>query len=446
MNKKIDTKPDIVPLAKRDGEIYSRWEWVEREAWTERMLNALETGVKGGKWYSLFDKVRAPKVLRAAFKSVKVNKGGAGIDHQTVEGFGNNLEENIKRISLQLKEGIYQPQAVKRVWIPKPGKSKKRPLGIPTVRDRVVQTALRMVLEPIFELEFASCSHGFRPKRGCKDALREIDEALKDGLNWVVDGDILDFFGNLNHDLLMERVSQRVVDKRVLEYIKKYLNQEIMDGAKIWTAESGSPQGAVISPLLSNIYLNPLDHIMMKEGFRFIRYADDWVVMCESKETAQTALDLISLWMKDNHLELHPEKTRIAEYPYERFVFLGYIFGKYYGKPYKRPCKKSLNKFKDSIRAITRRTNGKSMEEIIKKINMISRGWFEYYKHSRPNVFKILDGWIRMRLRSIIRSRHKRKGRSTGKEKSLYSNAYFTELGFFSLIEARVSVVQSLRG
>ena len=184
--------------------------------WTERMLTALEEGVKGGKWFSLIDKVYALANLRAAFEKVKANEGAAGVDHQTIEMFERHLEENLEKLSRSLKDGTYRPQAVRRVWIPKPGSKEKRPLGIPTVRDRVVQAALRNVLEPIFEREFAEHSYGFRPDRGCKDALRRVDELLKAGYTWVVDADLKSYFDTIPHGPLMERVEEKVADGRVL--------------------------------------------------------------------------------------------------------------------------------------------------------------------------------------------------------------------------------------
>jgi len=190
-DRSTEKKPAVVPEpAKQAGEIRARWAWVEPEVWTERMLTALEQGVKGGKWFSVMDKVYTRGNLRKAFEQVKANGGAAGVDHQTIEMFERHLEQNLEKLSQSLKDGSYRPQAVKRVWIPKPGGKEKRPLGIPTVRDRVVQAALRAVLEPIFERDFAAHSYGFRPNRGCKDALRRVDGLLKAGYSWVVDADL----------------------------------------------------------------------------------------------------------------------------------------------------------------------------------------------------------------------------------------------------------------
>jgi RNA-directed DNA polymerase len=257
------------------------------------MLTALEQGVKGGVWFSLIDKVWSKRNLSSAFAEVKANKGGAGVDHQTIKMFESDLEGNLQRLAGELRGRRYEPREVRRCWIPKPGSREKRPLGIPTVRDRVVQAALRHVLEPIFERDFAECSYGFRPRRGSKDALREVDRMLKGGKHWVVDVDIKGYFDGVDHERMMERVREKVADGRVLELVGKFLKQRVMDGVEGWTPERGTPQGAVISPLLSNIYLDSLDHTLAERGFRMVRYADDFVVLCGSREEAEEVLALI---------------------------------------------------------------------------------------------------------------------------------------------------------
>ena len=268
--------------AKQAGEIWQRWSWVERTVWTERMLTALEQGVKGGKWFSLMDKVTDPKTLWRGFEPVKANDGAAGVDRQSVEDFERHLSQNLKHLSEQLRDGTFCPQPVRRVWIPKPGSTEKRPLGIPTVRDRVVQAALRMVLEPIFERDFAEQSYGFRPNRGCKDALRRVEDLLKQGYTWIVDADLKSYFDTIPQDRLIERVEEKVSDGRVIGLIEPYLAQQVMDSGKSWTPEAGTPQGAVLSPLLSNIYLDPLDRAMAAVGIEMVRYADDFVILSRS--------------------------------------------------------------------------------------------------------------------------------------------------------------------
>lgn len=406
------------------------------------MLAALKKGVKGGKWFSLMDKVYAPRNLEASFTRVKRNKGSAGADHQTVEHFERKLEENLLRLHESLKDGSYAPQAVKRTWIPKPGGKEMRPLGIPTVRDRVAQTALRNVLEPIFEHTFAEHSYGFRPGRGCKDALRRVWYLLKHGYSYVVDADLKSYFDSIPQVRLLQRVEEHVSDGRVLALLNAYLHQGVMDGMAKWTPESGTPQGAVISPLLSNIYLNPLDHLMAGHGIEMVRYADDFVLLCKSPEDAQRALALVQEWVEQNGLTLHPEKTRIVDVR-ERggFDFLGYHFE----RGYKWPRDKSIKKLRDTIRAKTKRTNGNSLSRIIADINPVLRGWFEYFKHSHWNVCQDIDGWVRMRLRSTLRKRSKRKGRGRGADHQRWPNAYFAAEGLFSLRQARQAAIQSLQ-
>ena len=231
--------------ATQAGETESRWGWVEPSVWTERMLTALERGVKGGKWFSLIDKVYAKANLRAGYKQVKASGGGAGADHETIERYEANLEENLEKLSKEQMEGKYRPQAIKRQWIPKAGSGKLRPLGIPTVRDRVAQAALLNVIEPIYEWEFAEQSYGFRPNRGCNDALRRVEGLLKEGKTWVVDADMESYFDTIPHTELMKLVEEKVSDGAVIRLVEGYLKQEVMEGMKRWEPDGGSPQGAV---------------------------------------------------------------------------------------------------------------------------------------------------------------------------------------------------------
>lgn len=418
---------------KQAGEVRARWAWTEPSVWTKRMLTTLERGVKGGQWFSLIDKVYADANLRAAFKRVRRNKGGAGVDHVTTERFENRLEEHLQDLQHHLKANTYRPHAVKRTWIPKPGSKEKRPLGIPTVRDRVAQSALRNVLEPIFEIEFAEHSYGFRPGRGCKDALRRVQDLLDRGYRHVVDADLKGYFDTIPHDRLMQCLERRVSDGRILGLIQAYLNQDILDGLERWTPERGSPQGAVISPLLSNVYLNPLDHLMAEKGIEMVRYADDFVILCRTADEAQAALQHVQAWVEEAELTLHPEKTHIVDINQdETFVFLGYRFG----RKYKFPSAKSRKKLYDAIRAKTKRTNGYCLERIIADLNPILRGWFEYFKHAYKTTFESIDGWIRGRLRSILRKRRKRKGKAKGKDHHRWPNAYFIGRGLFTLAHA----------
>jgi RNA-directed DNA polymerase len=438
-----ESKPAGVPeRATQAGEIRDRWDWIEPSVWTERMLTALEKGVKGGKWFSLIDKVYALANLRAGFAKVKSNRGGAGVDHQTIEMFEAHLEENLEKLSRSLREGSYRPQAIRRQWIPKPGSNEKRPLGIPTVRDRVVQAALLSVLEPIFERDFAEQSYGFRPNRGCKDALRRVEEMLKRGNTWVVDADLKSYFDTIPHESLIKRVEEKVSDGAVIALLKGYLKQEVMDAMTRWMPGGGTPQGAIVSPLLSNIYLDPLDHEMARRGIEMVRYADDFVILCCSQAEAEEALEMVRQWTEQAGLQLHPDKTRIVDATQKGgFDFLGYHFE----RNMKWPRKKSLKKFKDAIRGKTKRTNGNSLQRIIEDVNQSLRGWFEYFKHSHKTAFAPLDKWIRMRLRSILRKRHGLQGRGRGSDHQRWTNAFFSEQGLFSLVTAHVSACQSCR-
>ena len=405
------------------------------------MLTALEAGVKGGQWYSLMDKVYALPNLRAAFAKVKANRGAAGVDHQTIEMFEQRLEENLEKLSHRLKDGSYRPQAVRRVWIPKPGSQEKRPLGIPTVRDRVVQAAWLQVMEPIFEREFAEQSYGFRPGRGCKDALRRVNRLVKAGYTWVVDADLKSYFDTIPHQQLIARVRERVSDGRVIDMLHAWLAQEVMDGMARWSPEGGTPQGAVASPLLSNIYLDPLDHQMAQAGFEMVRYADDFVILCRSQAEAEQALERVRTWTASAGLTLHPEKTRIVDASLRGgFDFLGYHFER--GLRWPRP--KSILKLRTAIRAKTKRTNGYSLQAIILNVNRTLTGWFEYFKHSHPTTFPVLDSWIRMRLRSILRRRRGRRGRGTGYDHQRWPNAFFHAQGLFSLVSAHALLRQPL--
>jgi len=404
------------------------------------MLTALEQGVLGGKWFSLMDKVYARRNRRRAFERVKANDGAAGVDHVTVKEFEQHLEANLEKLARSLADGSYRPQAIRRVWIPKPGSKEKRPLGIPTVRDRVVQAALRAVLEPIFERNFAAHSYGFRPGRGCKEALCRVDTLLKQGYSWVVDADLKSYFDTIPHAALLDRVREKVADGKVLGLVAAYLTAQVMETAKGWTPEGGTPQGAVISPLLSNIYLDPLDHLLAGKGYEMVRYADDFVILCRSEAEARTALEQVQQWTASAGLKLHPVKTRIVDATSRGgFDFLGYHFE----RGYRWPRQKSLEKLKDTLRAKTRRTHGHSLKAIIITVNRTLRGWFAYFQHSHYTTFSPLDKWVRMRLRSILRKRRGREGRGRGRDHQLWPNAFFANRGLFSLVTAHTLACQS---
>lgn len=443
MDTTRQTQPTSVTVeSKQVGDVRSRWAWTEAVVWTDRMLMALETGVKGGVWFSLIDKVAREENLFSGWVQVASNKGAAGIDHVSIDHFAKQLIPNLKRLHRTLQEGSYRPQDVRRVEIPKPGSQETRPLGIPTVRDRVVQTALRNVIEPIFEHGFAEQSYGFRPNRGCKDALRRVDELVKHGYRYVVDADLKGYFDTIPHDRLMARVAEKISDRRLLALVQLFLQQGVMDDMQRWEPTEGTPQGAVISPLLSNIYLDPLDHLMAAQGYEMVRYADDFVILCRTREEAEGALSLVQQWTAENGLTLHPEKTHIADTESEGFEFLGY----HLKREHRWPRKKSLDKLKDTIRSKTRRNNGRSLHAIIVDLNRTLIGWFEYFKHSHHWIFNRLDGWIRMRLRSILRTRSGRRGRGRGLDHQRYPNAFFHEAGLFSLKHAWLRAINPVPG
>jgi RNA-directed DNA polymerase len=442
-----ETKPSSVPLAQQGGEIRARWAWVEPVVWTDRMLKALEEGVEGGVWFRLIDKVWSLGNLSSSYRKVKSNEGAPGVDHVTVEEFGNHWEANVGKLIASLRDGSYEPQAIRRVYIPKPGSREYRPLGIPTVRDRVVQGAVRHILEPIFEKEFAVQSYGFRPGMGCKDALRRLDELLKSGYVYVLDADLKSYFDSIPHDRLLVRLRERIADGRMLGLIESFLKAGIMEGLQEWEPETGVPQGAVLSPLLSNVYLNPLDHQMAAEGFEMIRYADDFVIVCRSESEAEQALSRVRQWCEAEGLQLHPDKTRIVDVRTTSFEFLGYEFATTKkGLLTRWARKKSVDKLKDSIRVKTKRRNGRSLESLVKEINGTLKGWFVYFKHSHYTTFPRLDRWIRMRLRSILRGYQGRKGRGRGRDHQRWPNSYFTDLGLYNLVRAHELACQSPRG
>jgi RNA-directed DNA polymerase len=430
-----------VPKAKQGREVAPQWEWTEASVWTERMLATLERVIKGGKWYSLMDKVWKMENLQSAVEKVAQGKSEKKADGRRCRRYAQSSPRRLPGLQEELKQGEYQPKAVERVWIPKLGSQELRPLGVPAVEDRVVEMAVRNVIEPILEKTFAEHSYGFRPGRGAKDALRRVVQLLEGGNCWVVDADIKGYFDNIPQDKLMEAVSEHISDGKVLELLQKFLKKGVMERGKGWQpTEKGTPQGAVISPLLANVYLNSLDHLVARQGREMIRYADDFVILCTSQNQAEEALGEVRKWMEGAGLTLHPTKTRIVNAAEAGgFDFLGYHFE----RGYRWPRTKSRDKFKESIRGKTPRLRPGSMRDIIQDINRTLTGWFGYFKHSHWTTFKPLDQWIRQRLRSILRKRHKGKGRARGIDHQRWPNAYFAELGLISLASAQAQAANS---
>jgi RNA-directed DNA polymerase len=418
------------------------WAWVEPSVWTERMLAALVNGVKGGKWYSLWDKVTDRRTLQASWEGVARNNGAAGLDRVSVERFAHGAERYLDELHAELTAGRFRPQGVKRTYIPKAGGG-KRPLGIPTVKDRIVQGALKRVLEPIFEWEFLDCSYGFRPGRGAKDALREVDDALRHGATWVVDADLKGYFDSIPHRLLLEDLQARISDGRVLALIEAYLQADIIDGLQHWTPTRGTPQGAVLSPLLANLYLHGLDRRLRAQGYCIVRYADDFVIACAEEQQARAALREVQAWCGARDLTLHPDKTHIGDCRQagEGFEFLGYRFEA--GRRWVR--RKSRQALRDKIRAKTRRTRGDRLASIIAELNPMLKGWYGYFKHAHRTEFPDIDGFVRRRLRAILRRHQHLDGRHghSRQDHHRWPNAFFAEHGLFTMTRAHALASRS---
>ena len=437
---------------KQVGETLARWDWVERSVWTPRMLERLEQSQEQTVWFSLWDKVWAEGNLHQACLEVVLNRGSAGVDGQTTVELCQSWSQDFPRLQQQLREGTYQPRPARRVWIPKPGTLEKRPLGIPAVRDRVVQAALKHVLEPIFEREFVVQSYGFRPGKSAQGALKRVEELLKRGNCWVVDADLKGYFDNIPQDRLMEQVERRIKDGRVLGLVRQFLQAGVMEAGQWRASESGTPQGGVISPLLANIYLHPLDQEMEQQGWQMVRYADDFVVLCQSEGEAQRALEQIAAWVQEAGLTLHPTKTRIVycqdsnrrgTYSNTSFDFLGYTFrprqsktgsGKYFVSFSPAVSRKAQTAMRQAIRdwQLHLKTNS-SLEDLARIVNPTVRGWMQYYGlfHSSAmfGVLNHLDRelvlWARKKFKKY--KRHQRRathwlGRIARKQPELFAH------------------------
>lgn len=423
------------------GETLTINQWAHHAVWTDRMLDTLYVGVRGGKWHTLIDKVFSERNLYFSARKVLGKKGAAGVDRQTVEDFAKYERNELRRLHQQLREDKYRPSSVRRTWIPKLGSKEQRPLGIPTVRDRVVQTALVHVIEPIFDAAFHERSFGFRHGRSCRKALQVVEEQLEAGNVYVVDADLKGYFDTIPKDRLMDLVGQKISDRRVLSLIQSYLDQSIMEELNEWTPETGVPQGAVLSPVLANLYLNELDHRMAEQGYEMVRYADDFVILCCSQEQAEAALEEVRRFVDANGLKLHPTKTHIVDSREKSFSFLGYSFR---GK-FRFPRKKSHDKLTSRIKTLTPRKSGQSTEDTIQEINRVLTGWFTYFRHCHWSIFGDYDGMIRRRLRRQLMKRHRRNPKRLSRTKR-WPNAFFAEAGLRSLRSSHNRFVQSLQG
>ena len=429
--KPTGTSASAKSAAMPAGDIALRWKWVERSVWTDRMLMALEQGVKGGRWYSLMDKVWSEANLLSSWMAVAQNEGAAGVDRQSIAGFRSHSGRELERLSQELRSDRYERQPARRVWIDKLGSKEKRPLGIPCVRDRVVEGAVRQVLEPIFERKFAEHSYGFRPGHSAQQAVARVEELLKEGYSWIVDADLKSYFDSIPQEAMLKLVSERVSDRRLLRLIEQMLGAGVMDEMKGWQpTEQGTPQGSVLSPLLANIYLSPLDHLIAQTGHQMTRYADDFVIQCRSRAEAEAALELVRQWTSRVGLKLHPEKTRIVDATQRGgFEFLGWHFE----RGYQWPREKSQNKLRETIRQLTPRTSGQSLDEIVSRLNSSLKGWRAYFDHGVRNVHEALDQMVRRRLRQLLLKRRGKRGKPQGRINYRWPNAYFDQLRLWRL-------------
>ena len=409
------------------------------------------------KVHSLVDKVYKPKNLELAWQKVRRNRGAGGIDGQSLEDFEAGLDEQLDRLHQELRKDTYRPQPVRQKLIPKPGQpGKLRPLGIPTVYDRVCQQALLNRLEPIFEPVFDDASFGYRSGRSAKDALQKVWKELQTGSEWIVDADLKDFFGSVDHEKLLALVNQRVSDGRVLRLIRQMLEAGCMAERQRLATEQGVPQGGVVSPLLSNVLLTPFDREMRDRGYQLTRYADDWVVTCRTRREAEQALAEATKILKTLGVTLNAEKTRIVHVRHG-FEFLGYKIkrgsrpmrltpgkirsGAQQGGLYAYPRQKSIEHFKDQIRRRTRRKAPVSTQMLIEQINPVIHGWGNYYcKAHVRRLFHRLDGWL---VRRIWSHRYKR-WRCCG-WKTLPTSKLYDEYGLVNLVSLIPSVGPRLR-
>lgn len=349
-----------------------------------------------------------------AWDKVKSNKGAGGIDEETIQSFGAKQQEELNALREELKMGKYKPLPVKRVYIEKQGKAgEKRPLGIPTIKDRVCQQAVKNRLEPIFEKSFNDCSFGYRPNRSPHMAMKKIWKEINEGNEWIVDADLRDYFGTVNHETLIDLIARKISDGKVLKLIRDMLNAGYMENGEKHNTAKGTPQGSVISPLLSNVYLTPFDNIMTKAGYKLTRFADDWLIVCKTKKEAEEALGLAGKVLERLGLILHPEKTRITHVKWG-FEFLGYKIKAGKGLKLERtkiksiinkanlyayPKNKSIKKFMDEIRKRTKRRLPLTIKELIDSINPVIRGWGNYFRKAHVRkLFNKLDRWITRRI------------------------------------------------
>lgn len=355
------------------------------------------------KFFQLIDKVYEMRNLNDAWKRVKSNKGCAGIDKQSIVDFQKQSEMHLKEIQRAVKNGMYEPMPTLRRFIPK-GDNKFRPLGIPTVKDRILQQATKNVIEQIFEMKFLDCSYGYRPDRNAQQAVKQIKNYIDQGYIWIIDADVEKFFDSVDHKLLMRFVAEEISDGKVLSLIESWLKAGVMNKGKQEETSVGTPQGGVISPLLANIYLHEMDkQVANIDRIRLVRYADDFVILCKTKEEAERTRKQVKEILTGLKLRLNKTKTKIVNVNRESFEFLGFKLKRAWGKVFVTPKKKSIDKFKQAIRRVTWRKQPGKPYEMIGRLNSVIRGWGNYFKIGNvKTMFCRLDQWIRTRVRTFI--------------------------------------------
>ena len=350
---------------------------------------------------SLLEQILHKDNLNKAYKKVKSNKGAGGIDGMSVDELLSFLKDNQKHLIQQIKDGKYKPNPVRRVEIPKETKGEYRKLGVPTVVDRVIQQAITQVLSPIYEEQFSENSFGFRPNRGAHDALKQCQKNVSDGYEFVVDMDLEKFFDTVCQSKLIEVLSRTIKDGRVISLIHKYLNAGVIANGKFERTEIGMPQGGPLSPLLSNVMLNELDKELERRGHRFVRYADDCMIFCKSRKSAERTLKNILPFIEEKlFLKVNRKKTEVAHI--SKVKYLGYTFYKYKGKCRFRVHPKSVEKMKNKLRTLTDRNNGMSNQLREEKYQQFVRGWVNYFKLAdMKELLRRTDEWVRRRIRAV---------------------------------------------